>query len=510
MLTLDEVRPGLALGRYECLLPIARGGMAAVWAARAKGARGFQRFVAIKTMLPTLSSDANFETMFLDEARIVARIRHPNVVEVVDLGEKDSLLYIVMEWIDGEPLSTLMRKASTDGRLPLGIAARIMSDACAGLHAAHELKDDDGKIAGLVHRDFSPQNVLISYDGLVKLVDFGVAKAAGVSSAETAAGHIKGKLAYMAPEQVTGERVDRRTDIFACGIVLYQITTGKHPFRGAHDAETINNALSRDVPSPKHYIPDCPPRLHQVLMRSLQRDPAKRFQTASEMAHELDELARKDGRRVTVETVGAFATEVAGAIGEERRAALKKAVAEVDAHSEATVVGPFSPTSAAQPEAPSPIADIFHDLNLPAAVAAPDTGQSAVAVPGDRTPTTDTSGQRALPEPRASRAPWIIAAVVLCVAAAALIVSLRGGKTQEPLRSASSAPPPASASQSGSPVVPASTAASASAAPESSAAPAASATASAAASAGGKRVPGKSPGKSTPGGWVPPLSDPGF
>jgi serine/threonine-protein kinase len=510
VLTLDEVKPGLALGRYECLLPIARGGMAAVWAARARGARGFQRFVAIKTMLPTLSSDANFETMFLDEARIVSRIRHPNVVEIVDLGEQDSLLYIVMEWIDGEPLSTLMRKSSEDGRLPLGIAARIMADACAGVHAAHELKDDEGRVVGLVHRDISPQNILVSYDGLVKLVDFGVAKATGMSSAETQAGHIKGKIAYMAPEQVTGHKVDRRTDVFACGIVLYQIATGKHPFRGEHEAATINNVLSRDVPPPRHYIPDCPPRLHQVLMRALQREPERRFQTAAEMGHELDEVARMDGKRVTSEAVASFIKKVAGPMGEERRAALKRAVAEVDQRPGQAAA---MLASSADPVQPTPASGSV-------IITGQRSGMPIVlypSAPGQEPSGTGSSAVSlgsAIAAPQRKSRVWLVAAcggaaVLLAGAAAAVSGIGASARDTQPMPPQVSSSPADPAPSAAAPVQPSASAAPSSTPPASSA-PELAPSSSAPASGAGKRVPGKGPATGKGGGWVPPLTDPGF
>jgi len=201
----EQLTPGMELGRCELLVPIAQGGMATVWAARQKGSRGFQKTVAIKTMLPNLSDDAQFEQMFLDEARLASRIHHPNVVEISDLGEQQDILYIVMEWIDGEALSVLARaskKAETP--IPVRVVLKIISQACSGLHAAHELKDDNEQLLHIVHRDVSPQNILVTYDGVVKLVDFGVAKAVGRASGETTAGQIKGKIPYMSPEQARG------------------------------------------------------------------------------------------------------------------------------------------------------------------------------------------------------------------------------------------------------------------------------------------------------------------
>src|SRR6188768_3784911 len=168
-MTQSKLAPGMVLGRYELLLPIAQGGMATVWAARQKGSRGFQKTVAIKTMLPALLDDPQFEQMFLDEAALAAKIHHPNVAEILDLGEQDEVLYLVMEWIDGEALSIISKAAKKNqAQLPVRIALRVLSQACAGLHAAHELRDDNDVPLELVHRDVSPQNILLTYDGVVK------------------------------------------------------------------------------------------------------------------------------------------------------------------------------------------------------------------------------------------------------------------------------------------------------------------------------------------------------
>lgn len=331
MQTLDDIKPGQTIGRYEFLVPIAKGGMAGVWAARLKGTRGFAKTVAIKTMLPTLSDDPLFEQMFLDEAQLAAQIHHPNVVEIMDLGEEQDVLYQVMEYVDGESLATILRTiGKKKERIPLEIAVRIVTDACRGLHAAHELKSVDGKLLGLVHRDISPQNIMITYDGVVKLVDFGVAKAAGRSASETTAGQIKGKAPYMAPEQALGQRVDRRTDLFAMGIVLYQITTGKHPFRGENDIATLHNILHKDVPSPRFVDPKFPRPLEAVINRALSRQVAKRFESAKEMADALGRVFPPTHRRVDVSDVGGFVQDLLGDSGNRRRTALAEAIKRAD------------------------------------------------------------------------------------------------------------------------------------------------------------------------------------
>src|SRR5688572_29692416 len=178
----SELRAGSILGRYELLLPIAKGGMAQVWAARLRGSRGFQKWVAIKTILPDVIDNTRMERMFLEEAQLASQIHHPNVVGTLELGEHEGTLYLVMEWVDGEPLNQVMAKAAGSGGLPLPIAVNLIGQACQGLYAAHELRDDAGVLVGLVHRDVSPQNLLVSFSGTAKLVDFGIAKATARSA----------------------------------------------------------------------------------------------------------------------------------------------------------------------------------------------------------------------------------------------------------------------------------------------------------------------------------------
>jgi len=305
--------------------------MAMVWAARVKGTRGFQKIVAVKTMLSKLSEDAQFEQMFLDEARLASQIRHPNVVEISDLGEQEGVLYLAMEWIDGVPLNQLMKSAKAAGGVPLPVAVRIVMNACAGLHAAHELRDAKGNLIGLVHRDVSPQNILVTYDGVSKVVDFGVAKATAMGGSATVAGQLKGKVSYMAPEQVRGEAIDRRVDVFALGIVLYSLTTGKHPFRRESEAATMYTIASDEaVVPPSKFLPKYPPSLESVLLKSLAKDAKNRYSTASEFQRALYLCLPPAERANTDEDVGAFIRQLFGNRREESRAALAEALAQAD------------------------------------------------------------------------------------------------------------------------------------------------------------------------------------
>jgi serine/threonine-protein kinase len=324
----QELRAGLTLGRYELLVPIAQGGTASVWAARMKGPRGFEKIVAAKVMLSELLDDPDAETMFLDEARLVARIRHPNVAEVLDLGEERGVLFLVMEWVDGEPLTVIAREARAIGGVPLGIALKIAMQACAGLQAAHDLKDDAGHLVGLVHRDVSPQNVLVGHDGQVKVIDFGVAKAAS-NQLRTSVGQMKGKVAYMAPEQALGEPVDRRTDVFALGVVLYQLLTGKHPFRGDNEFATLGRIRNKEpIEPPKALLPSLPDEVNAIVVKALSKPREGRFQTMTELQRALEKAcpAKESGN----EELAAFMKSILGGRGEKKRAAIRLAMQRVD------------------------------------------------------------------------------------------------------------------------------------------------------------------------------------
>ena len=293
-----DVGAGHTLGRYELLVPIARSGMAVVWAARMTGSRGFQKLVAIKSMLPSLTDDdGTFEEMFMAEAQLAAQIRHPNVCEILDLGEQDGVLFIVMERVDGEPLGTIHKVARDSGAgIPIAITTRIGLAVTQGLHAAHELKNQEtGESYGLVHRDVSPQNILITHDGVVKIVDFGVAKAtSGLAMQKTAVGQMKGKVTYMAPEQARGEPIDRRADVFALGIVLYQLVTNRHPFKGDTPLKTLDKICdAKPVVPPITYTPTCHPALSAAITKALEKDPKKRFDTMADFAHALEGVLSK-------------------------------------------------------------------------------------------------------------------------------------------------------------------------------------------------------------------------
>jgi hypothetical protein len=347
----DSLQRGTCLGRYELLVPIAVGGMARVWAARLHGQRGFTKLVAIKTVLPHLASDPEFERMLVDEARIASGVRHPNVCEIYDLGDERNVVYIAMEWVYGDSLSHLIKaggSASVAGSgLDPRIVARIVSDAAAGLHAAHNLVDDDGNALQVVHRDVSPHNLLISLDGNVKVTDFGVAKAVGASHQATVAGQLKGKIAYMAPEQATGSPVDRRSDVFSLGCVLYEATTGKQPFRGEGEHQVMQELLKGSFTPPSRVVRGYPFDLERIVTRALAAQPLHRYQTMEQMRIALEEWISKSGPVVTQTHVAALVRERIGVEVEKRRERIRVASAAIVERGETFDPAQMTPSGAA-------------------------------------------------------------------------------------------------------------------------------------------------------------------
>ncbi len=303
---------GKKLGRYEMLAQLAAGGMATVYVARAQGVAGFERLVAIKVLHPHLAHDDEFISMFLDEARLAARIRHPNVVPTLDISDSQGDGYfLVMEYIEGDHLGALLREAARgSARLTPPVTLRIVVDALEGLGAAHTLKDGDGKPLTIVHRDISPHNILLGTDGVARITDFGVAKAE-VRLSSTRDGQFKGKLAYMAPEQASNGTADQRSDLFSMGIVLWESLTGRRLFRADNNGELLNRLLNSPIPAPSEYVPEIA-ALDPVLKKALARDPAERFQSAAEFVEAIEAAASGVGGLASPRTVGKSVREWLG------------------------------------------------------------------------------------------------------------------------------------------------------------------------------------------------------
>jgi len=290
------VTSGLASGSYGpyCLLErIAVGGMAEVFKAKRSGVEGFEKIVAVKRILPHLSENKEFVDMFINEAKMVAGLTHPNIVQIFDLGRLEKTYYIAMEFIHGRDLRSILRRGKERGlRVPLDLSVHIVGKVCSALEFAHRKKDERGRPMMIVHRDVSPQNILISFEGEVKLTDFGIAKAATKASM-TDAGALRGKLLYMSPEQAWGKRMDRRSDVFSLGIVFYEMVTEEKPFLGGSEMSILELVRECRVPPPSTVNPRIPEKLEKVIMKALERDPNHRYQDAFEMYRDLERVLQE-------------------------------------------------------------------------------------------------------------------------------------------------------------------------------------------------------------------------
>ncbi len=405
----DPSSPPLRLGAYEPLLELASGGMATVYIARQVGAAGFERIVVVKRVHRHLLGNREFYDMFRDEARVASMVHHPNVVPVIDVVEvtnPDRELFLVMDYVESSSLSTLRKAAHEHGqRIPVPVVARILYDALAGLHAAHTAVDMQGHALGVVHRDVSPQNIIVGVDGSSRLIDFGVAKASHRLT-ETKSGSVKGKYSYMAPEQARGQAVDRRTDIFAAGVVLHECLTDKRLFRGDNELDTVRRIMEAEIPAPSSVQPALPTALDAVTLRALERPAEKRFQNAVDMMEALESAIALASHR----EVSAYLERVCGSRLQERREALREMLS-------------------------GKVAPLTFDLSK-------DPGDSqtsrSLRIPDSREG-SGTEGRIAVEAPRISndaraRLPLVVAVAVAAIAIGALafVISSRGSKTSQP------------------------------------------------------------------------------
>jgi len=346
----DAARVAQRLGRYQLVLPLASGGMGVVFAARLVGVHGVERLVAIKTLRPITSRSDR--TALLREARLTARLHHRNVVATIDLGEVEDVPYVVMELVDGVSLAQLLGALDrAEQRFEPTLAAWIVMQAALGLHAAHELADPQGDALGLVHRDVSPQNILLSLDGQVKIADFGIAKFAGREES-TATGLIKGKFAYMSPEQASDVELDRRTDVFALGVVFWEALTGARLFASDSPARTIMRVLEHRPRPPHELFPSIGEELSAIALRCLAKDRDDRFPSAAAVAEALRSALRARGSPVDE---GDLAGVVRAHFGEERAAFMAK-LNDPDAGITTTVTA--GPPVTGRPIEPSGLTDL--------------------------------------------------------------------------------------------------------------------------------------------------------
>ena len=325
--------------RYELVGELASGGMATVYLARLSGVGGFQRFVAMKRLHPHLQNEKEFVEMFLDEARLSAGIHHPNVVAILEVGASQVGYYLVMEYVEGDTLARLLARAASNGqRIPTPVALRMVLDALAGLHAAHELRNDQGELVQLVHRDVSPQNVLVGVDGITRITDFGVARATSRLTS-TRVGQLKGKLAYMAPEQAKGEPLDRRADVFSAGVLIWETLAGKRLFKADNEAATLQRVMNEPIQPLTRIAPHVSPELSAAIARGLEREPNDRFATAAELADAIEAAAESRDGIADSRDVAAFVKATLGQEIEQQREAVRAWLAR----SEPSQAAPLAP-----------------------------------------------------------------------------------------------------------------------------------------------------------------------
>ena len=299
-----EIDVGTVFDRYEIVRHVARGGMGSVWLAKFAGKHGFSKHVAVKTIVPELAENPQFHAMFLEEARISSKLAHANVAQVLDVGEHGSVVYIVFEWVDGRSIEELCRAAeASGGRIPLPLILRALADACAGLHAAHVLAGEDGKPLGIVHRDVTPNNVLVSEKGFAKVIDFGIAKARDRVAGETRSGFVKGTPQYMSPEAACKRTVDRRSDVWSLGAILFRALQGRPAFGDHSGLLDYIDGVTKLPP----LADDVPPVVGAIVTRALAVSPADRFQSAEEMRSALERA---------MHAIGATPADVRRAAGE--------------------------------------------------------------------------------------------------------------------------------------------------------------------------------------------------
>jgi serine/threonine-protein kinase len=323
-------RVGSTLGKYRLLAELGSGGMATVYLAVARGPSSFTKLLVLKVLRDELAGQAETLTMFLDEARLAARLNHPNVVQTNEVGQEGDAHLLVMEYLDGESLHQLLDRAREKTPVPLAMHLRILSEALNGLHYAHELTDFDGTPLHLVHRDVSPHNVFVTFDGQVKVLDFGIAKAAGSSTQTTKTGVIKGKIRYMGPEQIVGDPVDRRADIFAMGTMLWEAAAGQSLWKGSKDLEIMHRVVYEGVPSPREVKPDMLPSLEAVVMKAMARKIEERYATCLDLQADLEKVLVELGEQVTLKDIAKFTSTLFADVRADRRRLIEAQLKRAD------------------------------------------------------------------------------------------------------------------------------------------------------------------------------------
>lgn len=404
------------MGRYQLLTPLASGGMAEIWLARQPGVRGFEKLVVIKRMVGALEDDPDHVEMFLSEARLAAQFSHPHIVQIFELGEAKGSFFIVMEYLDGESLSAVYRQSKKDHKpIPDHLAVKLAAWAAGALHYAHSRVDENGQPQCIVHRDVSPQNLVVTFDGSLKVVDFGIAK---IASHATASGKLKGKLAYMAPEQARTQPVDARTDVFALGVVLFELITHGRLFPRADELEILSRlTVAEHLPRASERRPDVPASLDVLIAKAMAAEPEQRYQTAADFQTALEDWLVSTGHRATNADVAAYLKDLFA-----ERIASRKALIDAAKRGDLASSAASAQVLAAVPGSGS------GSSSLSGAPTAQSPKAIEVDVPRDPT----VAAVRATLAPRRSKVPLAIGAVAVLAVAAGVFAATRPGPEATP------------------------------------------------------------------------------
>jgi serine/threonine-protein kinase len=423
-------------GKYQLLHKLATGGMGEVWLARQSGPAGFDRFVAVKRLLPNLAENNEFVQMFLDEARLVARLTHPNICQVYEFGSEQGMYYLSMEYMHGEPLSSLLERSLKEKK-PIGSAltAYIIAQALEGLHFAHERKDEHGVPLGIVHRDISPSNIFVTYDGNVKLLDFGIAKAAHRLT-QTVAGAIKGKFGYIAPEVYRGEAIDRRVDLFAMGVVLWEMLLRRRLYKRETEYEVLRAIVEEAPPDPRTYDATVPEALAIASLKALAKQPADRFQTGQEMRKQIAVYLRQIEKEADAEGLAELMQNIYGQVWIDVRASVLDSFKDSSDISNADILNPTK-TDSSVSKVKTNSGNFSRQVNAP-----PTSGSGKIA---------------AAPPPPKSKLPIILGSVIGVVALAGAGVFFLLPSPPPPDPSPPAAPAPAAPAPEANAAIPAPT-----------------------------------------------------
>jgi serine/threonine-protein kinase len=410
-----------SVGKYRVLSELGRGGMANVYLAVTRGPSDVNKLVVLKALLPDLATEPAALTAFLDEARLAAQLNHGNVVQTYEVGTQGDRQVIVMEYLEGQSLASVMKRGSTAGTpLSLGFNLRILIDVLEGLQYAHELRAYDGSPLSLVHRDVSPQNVFVTYDGQVKVLDFGIAKAAS-STIHTATGVVKGKISYMSPEQMVGESVDRRADVYSVGCMLWAAAAGRKLWKDTPDVHVMRAVMNGQIPSPQSVNPECDDELDQITMRSLALDCERRYQTAHELQEDLERYCERHGFQNRPRELGRYVAALFADTRAELRARVEKQLSVV------------SPEIGSRSQSDPALSALVQGVVVPSALSMAATGTiSAIS---------SNAVNVSAPAPARRKHAGLIAAAV----AAAVVLSFWVWRASAPADAPAASAPPASA-----------------------------------------------------------------